>query len=786
MRQTSESGAVLAFVAIVLIAIIMFFGFVMDVNMLASSREQAQHFARFASLTALERFHDPDLRCKEVDGALVPTNRADPDGIACTNCQKYELAIAAVNELIPQNAIINKLNYEADQDPTTQKVVPVLYGDPTLASDCALPSPPTGSALLVPGRMVADDIVEGEPQGPCDTSGRRSPCFESFEMENEANSLTPSAFGIQGDYYKGLSHMWSENLLSASAKDLRVDAIATLIPRRGCFLVDLSASSTRNTHIRKELNRVQFRARLESAVEPPDPDPWGNEFAFFLGCPVMPDPLDSDADYMQNCRSHAFEATGDGLGNDEFLAENNMGGSYDWRFGNHSLWSNHDRLWQWLRITHPSDASLRDATHHVRGDYVLKHVYGDADYVSGIHGGVHPDPAVRPDLSTGAADGDGAWFQVDMGYRERSSAGGYSAAPGYDGPEPLRSILAGIETAIDYFQQRQVAGDMACVIFYDKTLTWPRVFNITSNFADLANALNFDSVVDSTFLQPDAATDITITPTAAVSGFEAFVRHGLFPRNPDNSFTNTVAAVSEALSQLAQARQVTGVESADFIVHIGDGLANCLNCTGADAGDGLCTDASNIGTCSNEYPYYKQAIEDLHNMIRNDIWADPEVRNVPIHVFMIGDSVGPHSLDIESEDSTNGSDCVGPEKVGGSGYPAVRGTPGDEATKSDAFDDASELNPFWEANVDWFEIAKLTRGIWAPIRRQFPVGTASCPSLVVDGDGDPCDTDTYGIGGSFRRDFDPFCETKEEQIDRYLELVLGDNPFKLVEPQWEP
>jgi hypothetical protein len=227
------------------------------------------------------------------------------------------------------------------------------------------------------------------------------------------------------------------------------------------------------------------------------------------------------------------------------------------------------------------------------------------------------------------------------------------------------------------------------------------------------------------------------------------------------------------------------MQSADFIVHIGDGLANCLNCI--DDTSGLCADASNIHSCSNLYPYYQQAIEDLHNMIRNDIWSDPDVRNIPIHAFMIGDSVGPHSLDIEEEDSVDGSNCYGPEKVGGSGYPAVRGTPGDVTDKENAFRFASKNTPFWEANVAWFEIAKLTRGIWAPIR-PFSANDnpGDCVLARLDGDGDPCEPEIYGISENNRRVYDPFCESKEEQINRYLNIVLGDNPFKLVEPQWEP
>ena len=780
--HSNACGAVLPFVAIILIAIVTFFGFVLDINMLASSREQAQHFARFAALAALEKFHDPRLRClgsqtgAEVD--LYDPDVPDTNKFPCSLCRRYQLAIERVNTLTQENTTV-----------TAKEETPVLLPFNTSAANCGMIAGTGDEAVLVPGEMVSDN---GDT--PCADSNRRSPCFVELEITNGGNA--PSAFGIQGKYYRGLSTMWSKKVMDGEADNLhnlRVDAIATLIPRRGCFLVDISASSVRDTHVRQSITRNDYRAYLRDGIDPPVIDPWGNEFAYFLGCPEIDqgaDPSDPSDDFLTgtgfNCRTHDEENSQPDyttLGDTRFIGANNLGGNYDNIWGNPAwpLWSNHDRTWEWLNLEKPTGAmSDRSPIHHFADSYVLKHVYGDADYDANHHQ-FNPSPTQDSNKYTTTFP-DGAWFNIDMGMFDRSAYGGHQAvttangaADNYFGPEPLRSILAGIRTSIERFETRQVAGDMACVIFYDKSLTWPRVFNITDNFAELREIFNFDAI-NASVLQPDIDADITTATTGPVTGFEAIVRHGLFPRNPDNSFTNAVAAISEALTQLDNARQASGVESADFIVNISDGLTNCITC--ANPITGGCPDSP--GTCSNEYNYYQQSMNDLRGSIQT-IWADPAVRNIPLHVFMIGSAVGPHSLDIEEPDSDAGNRrCYPYHKVGGSGFSPVRGQDVGNNGLEDDFDNASSAQPFYQANVDWFEIAKLTRGLWAPIRPSPP----SCTMALTDSNGNPCDPDNFGIGASNRRVVDPFCRTQDQQIVSYVDRILGDNPFQLVEPQW--
>lgn len=723
-----EQGAVLALVVIVLMVIIAYFSFVVDIGMLTTSREQVQHFARFAALNAVEAYFNTDLECDADNGGIVSDTTVNTRN--CSLCERYQIAINKVNELSGVNNIVANMDKFGE--------IPRLVAD-TSHSSCNI-TVNTGDenvAQLIPGRM---SNIETE----CTGAGRtRTPCFLPVQVNDNPDTSAPTAFMVNGDYYRSAATFFSGRIFNRDSFDLAGSAVATLTPRRGCFVVDISASSIRNTHQRFRIGTTGYQTWLDSnytnttgfASAPPTvpTGAWGNEFAYFLQCGGT------------SCVQHPIT-------NPAFSSPRNK--------GQEGSWSGHDRTWEYLNYrfpTRPAGPTINQSQQHYAEDYVLKYIFGDNDYSPSRHPlNVAPDDILQdsadpnvPAKNYSSGSPNGRWAHVDLSFLKPS--------PPYSGPEPLSAILTGVRTAMAEFQKRQVAGDSACIIFYDADLAWPRVFKLTNNFAGLSNAISF-SQHEPGILQPDDPAEAPFQD--AGPGLETFIRHGLFPRYPSKSHTNTRLALAEAMNQL-NTPTVDDVETADFIVHIGDGLSTC---------------PAN-GSCSNVYPNYVQSMADIKSAIQ-EVWDDPDEINIPIHVIMVGNDVGPHSVDVNDPD---GDGCLSPSEIRTRGYSAVRGNEaGADLANIFHFPNNGTNGPFYQANVDWYDIARFTRGLWAPIR---PVDTSEGCTPVTDSDGDLCDDQFMATSGSRRRTFDPWCRPPVEQIITYMEEILGENPYRLVEAQ---
>ena len=381
----------------------------------------------------------------------------------------------------------------------------------------------------------------------------------------------------------------------------------------------------------------------------------------------------------------------------------------------------HDVSWDWWQAQMPTRvAGDTNPRHHYINDYSAFDVLGDGNYSSATYD-KHPNPSESPAYTSA-----GYRYRVDT-YRDASGSG-------YQGPEPLRTVFAGIREAVTALAARRVNGDRAGVIFYNDKLPWPQVIELTDDLDYIRNLTNFD----------DATSRQLMT------------RHGLFPSL--NAFTNTPLALAEAYRQLTEAND-NGLASKS-IVMIGDGLTNCRSC----AGDPF----SCIAECDNTYSYYRQSMDVVKSMVRTQALSE----NIPINVILVGDYVGPNT--VMMEDPENPGNCLSDSDFRKStdnisdALSYVAGDPSGSTPES-RFNGMSLANPFRQVNKDLYEIAVISQGMWAPLR---PIPTGTCTPTT-------CSAATEGSV----QNFDPQCRTTTQQMDAAIDNLMGQTPFLIVEAE---
>ena len=567
--------------------------------------------------------------------------------------------------------------------------------------------------VLIPGRW---HFASMGGENPC-SNGETPPCFVTLAQGDTAN-----AFRIRGRLYEGMAARFSRVLGLNQLGGVDLEVTASMVPRRGCFVVDLSPSITRQTHILGGSD--------------------GAEYAFDLGDP--------------------------------------------------------DHLDEWNVMQPARGGALTDPAVHYQDDYLSITTLMDSDYNSSPdyleH---HPDPSGDAVYSSANVQGD---YLVDV-FRDVS----------YQGPEPLTTILDGVRTAIEMFEQRAVGGDMACLIFYDNFLAWPRIVKLTDDFEYLKKMTDTTAYYDAGALRTDV-------------GLGLLMKQGIFPAS--QTHTNTPMALTEALNQFALAKSNDqNLPSSDFVVLIGDGLGTCTECVtqqtvndewdyngngetnladwdildfcvhnGMDTTNGyyygpnLC-DANTMDTngdgvvdeddvffhrehiggrcpygCGNDYVHYRRSAVEIIAMAGRDFAPN----GIPIHVIHTGEHVAPHNVDIDDGEGNcldseaarlNDSPYVlGGFILNGQEYPSTTST---LSRWQEAYTQIAPDSPFYQAGADLYEVAVITRGIWGPLR---PQGS----------DCNVCDPTQD------RRLSDPDCRSASGQIADYLDEIMGQNPYVLV------
>lgn len=662
--RTSSDGSVIAIVAAFLFLAFIMVAIGIELTYGSAAQEQARHSAKLAALGALD--------------AYLKTTGSETT--------RHVAAEARANEVASANVILGGLTSPVRNLSISGSV---SSGTPQLIPGIWHYLQPSGSAPL---------------PDPCNGN---YPCFEE-ERINPAN-----AFQIKGQLYESIPARFARTFGITTIADPVVDAVATMIPRHGCFVVDLSASMTRETHLLND-----------------------------------PNPLDP----LRQATDSVYLNTSDGYYNG---MPNNRAGSG-------------------LTTGDPAYQTI-----HFKDDYQQRSIYTDADY-NNVNSQHHPNPATDSAYSTNGRLNSS--YLIDT-YRDAI----------YLGPEPLRTVFHGIHNAIKKFEERAVAGDKACIIFYDTELLWPRIVQLTDDWEFLKRITDFDNELD------------------------LIIQHGLFPLPGAN--TDTRKALLHAVNQFhtEQQRNPT-LPVSNFVVLIGDGLTNSSSCfspselnskydfTGDGVFDGMdhlafqdCLVGANTQSCASlnsdydlnqdgkvdieddlflkdhvapwgnctvsgafdDYDHFKIAAKQLVRFVT----AVYEPLDIPIHVVQVGSHVAPHTVDIANPDST----CMTDHEAREQNITIVNGGNANGQPITDingwrtAYASMSSTQPFYQAGSEFYKVAKATRGIWAPLR---PAGNGPCPNL--------CDPN------QIRKTTDPLCRTEQEQMDAFMEQIIGENPLQVV------
>jgi len=159
-----------------------------------------------------------------------------------------------------------------------------------------------------------------------------------------------------------------------------------------------------------------------------------------------------------------------------------------------------------------------------------------------------------------------AYYLIDTHVHPYDNGGGDTGF--YRGPEPLSSVLAGMQEALNTIQARSVAGDRIGVFGFDEWVQDIRVFPDTyPGQADYADLLKVTTVPDSTGGARDVSTDPNILKR---------IQKGYVPV-PDRS-TDTALAVVKASTLLGSMPNARNAQS--YVAMFTDGLTTCSHSTG--------------------------------------------------------------------------------------------------------------------------------------------------------------------------------------------------------------
>lgn len=404
---SGQRAAVIVLFLILLPIMIAAIATMFEFAMIQVAQEQARAYSRLLSLAAIKQYSD-----SEILTSIQPKDRF---------MERLANVKNRINTLAADNAVlINKnsddfrqLGYNWSPDASLNK-----------------------GGLIVPGRYYFS-MNEGEETSPCSPSSIQPPCFVEFTESdynaymNAGGGAEPviNAFKISAGFRDSYLTRMAGFIVGNAVVRLHSQAVATTIPRTVVFLVDISNSTTVQTHRRRSIRDQQ---------QSPE-NGRGRYFSFNLTTPNPSYPPGL------NCNEAALDAVSDGdYCQWRFLRDWNpanpgenkyVTGSGIERVGSSLPESNRVHFWD--------DYEVVETFKEFDSDDLAYHVDNAGRYTSGT-----------------------AQFLIDQ----------------VSDPQPLSDILDGLDSALDAFIARQNVGDKAQLIFFETSLIWSRVTKLTGDF----------------------------------------------------------------------------------------------------------------------------------------------------------------------------------------------------------------------------------------------------------------------------------------------------------------
>ena len=512
------------------------------------------------------------------------------------------------------------------------------------------------SAILTPGRWVREE-AECLLHNQIET-----PCFLPMALDDANPEDHPNAFELTGRLFpEGSKNYFAGSFLGSNSLGIKVHAVSSLVPRKGCFMVDISVSTVRDTH--KEWG--QYRGR------------------------------NSDDTFYQNCPP-ASSLTG-GYEYAEFAYDINT----SLNFGQPNFDVNAsgvqimDIAWDCMARSAPRALDNSNTTHYYN-DYQSYTLINDHEYnfssLSGTYQLYHPNP-IQPDTSA---------------FKHHFTKNDNFFVDVYSRPEPLNTIFEGINEAIAAFSARAVAGDDICLIFFDDDLDWPRVVQLTTgvdpevkfqyldNLTDFTN--NFDQIIRHGMF-PEYFSNTNI-------------QQALYYAQNEFSRVSDVSAGGVPSSNFL------------VLITDGLGNCRKCTAADKTPPTGVCVSQATGEVikeyhCSQRYREHIDAMLEI-KQIASGVQGLAEQR-IPLHVILVGDEVAPHTNLIYNEQTqgcyTDQEYRNRPQSGANDTYDFVSTLPfTDSAALEQAFLARSAQTPYLNVNRDFYEVAVTTKGIWGPIR----------------------------------------------------------------------
>ena len=408
-----ERGAILLLVEMLVVGFLILAGIVIDGTILSTSKTQRAHIAEYVAFEALETYH-------ETPGAFnvkLEASRARAEAISSIN-------VYLAKPFTTDPGAADSFGTNGVSSPAGTRngwIIPGIWHHVPPADCSALPTP-----------------------CPCSGSGEwAGPCFEELDLDLNPGAV-PNAF--RADLNLPVSSPFKTlfaKVGGVSTMEVAARAIATVVPRTGVFLVDLSRSSHYETHVPYEgAGANAYRA---------------TESAFYVSDRACP------ADFSNPCMTAGTCAIAGGPYPDTLPS---FTGLYDY------IWDNTKSLTRWPLVgsTRPG-ISPSDTTKHYRGDYGCY----DVTYTDGT----------EPPRSDN--------YLVDRYV-------GLMGTKSYEGPEPLTSMLHGVHEALTLMEDQNVPGDGIGLIGFDQSAKiQERQFAVTSpGAADFNDMLEITNIAAAT------------------------------------------------------------------------------------------------------------------------------------------------------------------------------------------------------------------------------------------------------------------------------------------------
>lgn len=576
------------------------------------------------------------------------------------------------------------------------------------------------------------------------------PCFVAFP-KSPADGQLANAIRVSGSTEPTIADKLLGAFGMGSTKSIQFEVIASQVPLRLVALIDLSSSSQEDNYLRpngtmEEEGGGTVHAATPSTAPsdygspspaPAGPAPSGMGFAGLalyssVGPPEADPPADPpDGDFFAYQISQIDP-------NPEIVPDSVA------------------TVWDYVPDTRPGSGPY-SASDHYKDDYSQVTSFG----LSELERTKYANADYHPSMAEVLADSRGIWYPpkddledyvkhylVDT-YRNDGVTPAY---PGAQGPQPYRAFMEGLEEVVSTIQDRQVAGDMMSLVFFETNMYWKYVTDMTDDFNYIRSLINTQSIRDG---------DSSDFPDTA----QPWLQLGLFPKAYE--YTDIYSALVESKFQLSNV-SVDGIPTINEIVLFGDGLSTC---------HGL----GNSRACGNDFSTYKESLSEISDFVSSTLFSD----GITLNVVQAGEQVGPHFLRMmlppDGSDAKKGeaegaeeTECLTDDVARQLAIPMTRGTdylgstpPGSEFQNDfygqQAWENRFET-PFYKAAYDWYVNTVVSGGVYVPVR---PVAVSCDDTLAND-----CSGLGYNPSTADREVNDPYCRSPGDQVKDGLADII--------------